>query len=67
MSPWTFLRQITYLQHLAPHHLEEARDAGVWRPTWTAIPNFIDTDLFRPGRWDALRADLGIPPEASWS
>jgi glycosyltransferase involved in cell wall biosynthesis len=58
-----YLGQFTYLQHLAPWHLEEARAAGVWKPTWTAIPNFIDTDTFRPGRSDPLRAELGIPPE----
>jgi len=60
-EPNSFLKNIAYLHHLAPHHLEEARKAGVWRPTWTAIPNFIDTDVFRPGRADALRAELGIP------
>ncbi len=57
------LAKFTYLQHLAPWHLEEARAAGVWRPTWTAIPNFIDTQLFHPGEADALRSELGIPPD----
>lgn len=59
-----FLKRFTYLQHLAPWHLERARAAGVWRPTWTAIPNFIDTETFRPGRADALRAELGIPADS---
>jgi 1,2-diacylglycerol 3-alpha-glucosyltransferase len=63
-EPPSFQRKITYLQHLAPWHLEEARAVGVWRPTWTVIPNFIDTDLFRPGPSEALRAELAIPPEA---
>lgn len=58
-----FLRKITYLQHLAPWHLQEARHAGVWKPTWTAIPNFIDAELFSPGRADSLRAELGIPAD----
>src|SRR5207248_7230720 len=53
-EPLSFQRKITYLQHLAPWHLEEAVAAGVSRPTWTAIPNFIDTGLFRPGRGDSL-------------
>jgi 1,2-diacylglycerol 3-alpha-glucosyltransferase len=61
---YDFLARITYLHHLAPHYLEEARRAGVWKPTWTAIPNFVDTDLFRPGRAEALRAELGIPGDA---
>jgi glycosyltransferase involved in cell wall biosynthesis len=57
-----FLARFPFVQHLAPWHLEQARAAGVWRPTWTAIPNFIDTDRFRPGRSDLLRDELGIPP-----
>jgi 1,2-diacylglycerol 3-alpha-glucosyltransferase len=60
-EPLEFLRKITYLQHLMPYHLEEARNAGVWKPTWTAIPNFIDTEVYTPGRCDALRTELGIP------
>lgn len=63
-EPMEFLRKISYLHHVAPYHLETAREAGVWRPTWTLIPNFIDTDLFHPGRCDALRAELGIPTDA---
>jgi glycosyltransferase involved in cell wall biosynthesis len=59
-----FLRRITYVQHLAPWHLEEVRTAGAWKPTWTAIPNFIDTFLFRPGRSPTLRAEFGIPESA---
>jgi glycosyltransferase involved in cell wall biosynthesis len=43
--------------------LEEARAAGVWKPAWTAIPNFIDTNQFKPGE-TALRAELGIPADA---
>ncbi len=62
-EPLEFLRKVTYLQHLMPYHLEAARNAGVWKPTWTAIPNFIDTDTFFPGRCDALRTELGIPPD----
>jgi 1,2-diacylglycerol 3-alpha-glucosyltransferase len=70
-EPLEFLRHITYLQHLAPWHLDEARKSGVWRPTWTAIPNFIDTSVFHhadgvnPGRdVGGLRRELGIPLDA---
>lgn len=63
-EPLKFIRKIGYLQHLAPWHLEEARRAGVWKPTWRAIPNFIDTDQFRPGD-GALRGELGIPADAA--
>jgi 1,2-diacylglycerol 3-alpha-glucosyltransferase len=63
-EPPAFLAKIEFLQHLAPWHLEEARAAGAWRPAWTAIPNFIDTDRFRPGRADSIRRELGIPARA---
>jgi glycosyltransferase involved in cell wall biosynthesis len=63
-EPASFLARIEYLQHLAPWHLEEARSMGVWRDTWTAIPNFVDTERFAPGRCAALRAELSIPADA---
>jgi glycosyltransferase involved in cell wall biosynthesis len=44
--------------------MEEARQAGFYKPTWTAIPNFIDTDRFAPGKADDLRGELGIPLNA---
>lgn len=59
-----FLKKIEYVQHLAPWHADEVRAAGVWRSTWTTIPNFIDTELFCPGEASNLRAELGIPPNA---
>ncbi len=70
-EPFDFQRRIVYLQHLAPWHLEEARRAGVERSCWTAIPNFIDTETFRPNREPAgtredggLRDELGLPADA---
>jgi glycosyltransferase involved in cell wall biosynthesis len=63
-EPLSFLKRIEYLQHLAPWHMEQAREAGVWKPTWTAIPNFIDISLFAPGPSEALRAELNIPKDA---
>ena len=59
-----FQQRITYLQHLAPWHHQQARDAGFDKETWTTIPNFIDTDHFRPGDGAPLRAELDIPREA---
>ena len=61
---YDFLRKLTYLHFLTPQQLEAAREAGVWKPTWTAIPNFINTGVFRPGRSDSLRDELGIPRDA---
>ncbi|WP_182864777.1 glycosyltransferase family 4 protein [Rhodopirellula sp. JC639] len=63
-EPLEFQRRITYLQHLAPWHHRQARQAGLDRDSWTTIPNFIDTDHFRPGSHPALREELGIPPDA---
>lgn len=60
-EPFEFQNRITYLQHLAPWHLEEARSSGFYRDTWTTLPNFIDTDHFRPGASEALRKELDIP------
>ena len=67
-EPLEFLRKISYLQHLAPWHAEEARAAGVWREKWTTIPNFIDVEHFRPrgpGEPSAIREELGIPADAT--
>jgi 1,2-diacylglycerol 3-alpha-glucosyltransferase len=63
-EPASYLKKITYLQHLSPWQRDEWRKAGVYRPTWCAIPNFIDTRAFRPGRSPELRAELGIPEDA---
>ena len=62
-EPFEFQQKITYLQHLAPWHLEEARAAGFFKETWTALPNFIDTEHFRPGASEALRQELNIPQD----
>jgi len=62
-EPPEFLRRLDYVQHLAPWHLEEARRAGAWKPTWTAIPNFIDPQCFTPVG-NNIRAELGIPEQA---
>lgn len=59
-----FLKGIEFLQHLAPWHAECARAAGIWRKDWTTIPNFIDTNTFRPGRNHELRRELAIPEHA---
>jgi glycosyltransferase involved in cell wall biosynthesis len=63
-EPFSFLRKIKYLHHLSPAHLEEARAAGAWKPTWRMIPYFVDTESFRPGKSPELRRELEIPPDA---
>lgn len=63
-EPLKFLDRIDYVQHLAPYYLEEARLAGCYKPGWTAIGNFVDTEVFRPDGGRNLREKLGIPPRA---
>jgi len=71
-----FLGRFDYVQHLAPWHLQQAASvAGASRVAsrvsgehWTAIPNFVDTDVFRPARdateKAACRRELGVPEGA---
>ena len=75
-EPIEFLSRFRYLQHLAPYHRDEALAAlragsgmpAADRPGWVAIPNFVDTDRFRPAANPAekarCRAALDIPAEA---
>ena len=63
-EPASFLRKIEYLQHLAPWHGQECRAAGIWRPRWTELPNFIDCDRFCPGDAGSMRDEMGIPRDA---
>jgi 1,2-diacylglycerol 3-alpha-glucosyltransferase len=64
-EPAEFLAQMDYVQHLSPWYLHETRQAGVWKAAWTAIPNFIDTEMFRPQTRGSLRRELGIPEDAT--
>lgn len=63
-EPFEFLSKIEFVQHLAPHHLEEARAAGYTREGWTAIGNFVDCDIFRPRDRSEARRRFDIPEDA---
>jgi glycosyltransferase involved in cell wall biosynthesis len=63
-EPAEFQRRITYLQHLAPWHREQAEADEIWKETWRMIPNFVDTDQFRPGSSPDLRREFLIPAHA---
>jgi 1,2-diacylglycerol 3-alpha-glucosyltransferase len=63
-EPHDVLKKFEFLHHGCPSHLQEAQDQGCYRPTWRAIPNFIPTDTFHPGRCDAMRDELNIPQDA---
>jgi glycosyltransferase involved in cell wall biosynthesis len=58
------LQKLLYLQHLAPHYQK------LWEPKRPsgqlcfAIPNFIDTGLFRPGDRAAARSAWKLPQDA---
>lgn len=59
-EPLEFLKKIEFVQHGAPWHIEEARRAGVWRESWTMIPNFVDVSIFSPQNSRDLRAEWGL-------
>ncbi len=82
-EPVEFLAQFDYLQQLAPWHEQQAREALAQkaetgklkaeggesgRVCWAAIPNFVDTDVFRPvrdsGEKRELREQFRIPGDA---
>ncbi|MCX7590742.1 MAG: glycosyltransferase family 4 protein, partial [Kiritimatiellae bacterium] len=73
-EPPDWLAQFPYVQHLAPWHLEQTLAALGGRmpgteahkkwPYWVAIPNFVDTNVFRPqpsGEPSEMRQKLDIP------
>ncbi|MEM8670149.1 MAG: glycosyltransferase [Planctomycetota bacterium] len=63
-EPSEFLRRISYVQHGAPWHAEQAKADGVWKETWTTIPNFIHEERFHPGECPEWRSELRIPQNA---
>ena len=54
-----------YVQQTAPHHLMEAQNLCIDASKWFMIPNFVDTEEFNPNNRSPLRAELGIPENAS--
>lgn len=80
-EPAAFLARFERVQHLTPWHLARALDAlrpggtdpahrahAPGKPGWTAIPNFVDTSVFRPAPDAAERAACrraaGVPEPA---
>ena len=63
-EPFHFLKQFKFVQHLAPHHLEEASGNSVRNTKAFAIGNFVDTDTFKPAKNQELRRELNIPQDA---
>jgi len=70
-EPLTFLQPFECLQHLAPWHLEQCRQQlapTAATPHWTAIPNFVNTDIYYPvasgSERASLRRAIGLPQNA---
>ncbi len=63
-EPLEWLRRIEFVQHLAPYDLEQARAAGCCREGWTAIGNFVDTEVFAPRDGVEARARRSLPPDS---
>ena len=59
------LEGLDHLNVITPQDYERISSAGAWKPSWALIPNFINTRTFHPGRDESLRAELGIPLDAS--
>jgi glycosyltransferase involved in cell wall biosynthesis len=70
-EPPAFLEPFDYLQHLAPWHLQQCHQKptpATSRPHWTAIPNFVNTEVYRPvasaSERASLRRAIGLPDDA---
>lgn len=58
------LRRFSHLQHLAPNYLEEWEPHRAGGQLSFAIPNFVDTERFRPMDKRAARLEAGLPQDA---
>jgi glycosyltransferase involved in cell wall biosynthesis len=58
------LRKYSFLQHLAPNYLEDWQPHRPPRQSAFAVPNFVDTNRFRPGDKSAARSQHGLPQDA---
>lgn len=63
-EPYSFMKKFDFVQHLAPHHLQEARERGINGKGQFAIPNFVDVNKFHPEKRSDMRKKLGIPSDA---
>lgn len=58
------LMHLQYVQHLTPYELATRKKRGCWKKTWTAIPNFVATDTYKPADNEdrlRLRREFGLP------
>jgi len=56
----SFLKRMVHVQELSPHY--HRRHAGIVAPrTRHCIPNFVDTEVFRPANRAECREAIGLP------
>jgi glycosyltransferase involved in cell wall biosynthesis len=58
------LKKFSFLQHLAPCYFDEWKPQQPARQLAFAVPNFIDTEVFRPGAREEARALWGLPADS---
>lgn len=63
-EPPEVLCEFDYLQELDQFGLDELAALGLKKPGWFAIPNFVDTEIFRPGDSNGARGALGLSQDA---
>ncbi len=63
-EPSATLRKLEHVLHGGPSHLAEALIGGASGGRWSVVPNFIDTETFRPGSSSEIRDELGIDRDA---
>jgi glycosyltransferase involved in cell wall biosynthesis len=62
-EPPRALARFGVLQHLAPCYLDEWEAHRPAEQAVFAVPNFVDTERFRPGDRKAARAEWGLPQD----
>ncbi|MCM2374832.1 glycosyltransferase family 4 protein [Aporhodopirellula aestuarii] len=62
-EPIESLVQLEHVHHLAPWHQDEAESVLGAREGWCTIPNFVDTDRFRPTITSTFRREWSIPED----
>lgn len=62
-EPPTTLSRYSTLQHLAPCYLDDWEAERPRGQAVFAVPNFVDTELFRPGDRATARAEWGLPQD----
>lgn len=63
-EPLDFITKYGFVQHRTPYYLDKAKKVGIDISNRYAIPNFVDTAIFKPGIKTAIRKEQNIPDDA---